>query len=305
MLKHIKILHIDDDIADALLLKTNFQDSPLDIDYSISHAMTINDALEKISGEEFDVIILDYCLDYKDGTTHLKTLRMVAPLIPVIILTSVENDEIALKTLQLGAQEFLIKNSDNAINYQFVVHSAIQRKKAETSLVEGENYSPLTGLEKKKLFLSNLKHRINWLKPFGYNEVTFIIYIENASIIENNFGSEVYNKVMLDVAFILKRLLNIEDLLSHYEDNIFCISKTNKTGDIDKTVEASEDFIQSVVDLLEKNEIYIYEKKEFVKINFNYSTLIYPLIGKEFTDVQQHISNSIDMLKQTIISRTA
>ncbi|MEM6603653.1 MAG: response regulator [Pseudomonadota bacterium] len=297
MAREIRILHIDDCYSDALLLESNFSKSPIGTKYKIKHVFDIEQALEALSGEDFDAIILDYCLDCKEGSQNIKDLRRISPTLPLIILTNVENQHIAHRSLQLGIQEFIVKKEADPVKMQFAVQCAIQRKKAETEMVSAHNFNPLTGLLDKKLFLKNLKKRIDWAKPLGYSEIVYILYIENIDEIGQKYNEHIRDRSLLEVSSLIRSKVHEEDLLSHHEDNIFLISYSEKSGDIDKAVMVSEDFIKNIIASIEEKPIYLEDYREFIRPRIRYHTLIYPLIGDSFDVMNDSIFSATEMLK--------
>jgi DNA-binding NtrC family response regulator len=84
-------------------------------------------AVEAISGEEFDVIILDMRMPGMDGLTTLQAIREKDPLTPVILLTGHEDIERVRMALKNGVVEFLVKPCD--IEYLIAaIENASERK---------------------------------------------------------------------------------------------------------------------------------------------------------------------------------
>jgi DNA-binding NtrC family response regulator len=84
-------------------------------------------AVEAISGEEFDVIILDMRMPRMDGVATLQAIREKDPLTPVILLTGHEDIERVRMALKNGVVEFLVKPCD--IEYLIAaIENASERK---------------------------------------------------------------------------------------------------------------------------------------------------------------------------------
>jgi DNA-binding NtrC family response regulator len=84
-------------------------------------------AVEAISGEEFDVIILDMRMPGMDGLATLQAIREKDPLTPVILLTGHEDIERVRMALKSGVVEFLLKPCD--IEYLIAaIENASERK---------------------------------------------------------------------------------------------------------------------------------------------------------------------------------
>ena len=78
-------------------------------DYDVTTALNGEDAIEKITNFNFDVVILDVRLPGIDGTEVLRKIKSLKPLIEVIMLTGHGTVEMAIEGMKLGAFDFLMK----------------------------------------------------------------------------------------------------------------------------------------------------------------------------------------------------
>jgi DNA-binding NtrC family response regulator len=78
-------------------------------DYDVTTSLTGEDAIEKITNYNFDVVILDVRLPGIDGTEVLQEMKNLKPLTEVIMLTGHGTMEMAIEGMKLGAFDFLIK----------------------------------------------------------------------------------------------------------------------------------------------------------------------------------------------------
>jgi len=78
-------------------------------DYDVTTSLTGEDAIEKITNYNFDVVILDVRLPGIDGTEVLREIKNLKPLAEVIMLTGHGTVEMAIEGMKLGAFDFLMK----------------------------------------------------------------------------------------------------------------------------------------------------------------------------------------------------
>lgn len=71
-----------------------------------------NEVISLISNNQYDVIILDLCLPKIDGLTILRKLKNENKNLPIIILSSHNEEKIIMQTLDNGAKGYLLKNSE-------------------------------------------------------------------------------------------------------------------------------------------------------------------------------------------------
>jgi DNA-binding response OmpR family regulator len=102
-----KVVVVDDD--DLVLIALRELLSPMN--YAVVTSLTGEDALEKLSGTKFDLMILDIAMPDMDGYELCRKIREIEGYYetPVIMLTAKSSDEDRLKGLQAGANLFLPK----------------------------------------------------------------------------------------------------------------------------------------------------------------------------------------------------
>ncbi len=104
----IRVLLVDDEteLVDSLkksLTRRNMEVSP---------AYSGEEALDLLSDEMIDVVVLDIKMPGMDGLTTLKKIRQRHSLVEVILLTGHPTIESALKGMKQGAREYLMKPPD-------------------------------------------------------------------------------------------------------------------------------------------------------------------------------------------------
>jgi DNA-binding NtrC family response regulator len=96
-------------------------------------------AVEAVSGEEFDVIILDMRMPGMDGLATLQAIRQKDSLTPVILLTGHEDIARVRMALKNGVVEFLLKPCD--IEYLVAaIENASERKAITREFGPTEKY---------------------------------------------------------------------------------------------------------------------------------------------------------------------
>jgi DNA-binding response OmpR family regulator len=104
-----RILIVDDekDFTESLAERLSLRD------YGVNTASSGEEALEKIKAYNLDVVILDLQMPGLDGIETLREIKEIKPLTEVIMLTAHATVETAIKGLQLGAVDYLMKPCDS------------------------------------------------------------------------------------------------------------------------------------------------------------------------------------------------
>ncbi|MBF0516089.1 MAG: diguanylate cyclase [Nitrospirae bacterium] len=106
----MRILLIDDDEEDVLLVRDYIREGFKNISLKITDVQTVPDALERILSDKFDIIIVDYMLGDADGLEVIERARMEGITTPIIFLTGQGDEEIVLSAMKKGAKDYLNKS---------------------------------------------------------------------------------------------------------------------------------------------------------------------------------------------------
>jgi DNA-binding NarL/FixJ family response regulator len=125
--KNIHILLIEDNPGDVRLLRVMLGKSELM--YSLEHAGTLSDGLVKLTEHAFDVILLDMNLPDSSGLDSIPEIKRVAPRMPIVMLTGLDDEETAVSALQLGIQDYLLKDRIDRTLLLRSLRYAVERKR--------------------------------------------------------------------------------------------------------------------------------------------------------------------------------
>src|SRR5690606_38118923 len=94
------------------------------------------EAVETAKNDRFDVILLDLSLPDASGIETFRRLHHAVDRTPIVVLTGLEDETIALTALQEGAQDYLTKQFADIHVIDRAVRYAVQRKQAEAERLE-------------------------------------------------------------------------------------------------------------------------------------------------------------------------
>ncbi len=93
---------------DELILKT-IEHKLLKEGYEVIITRNGKDAIDTIKETEIDLIITDIMMPFASGTEILAAIRSFGKKIPVIMLSSLGQEEVVLEAFDLGASDFMVK----------------------------------------------------------------------------------------------------------------------------------------------------------------------------------------------------
>jgi PAS domain S-box-containing protein len=124
----IEILLIEDDLAEAGMIMemlAGFRKP----EFSVQHVQYLAEGLSQLGNKDFDVILVDLGLPDSKGLETALAVRDQAKSTPIVVITVLDDEEVALKALQLDIQDYLIKGEINGNILKRSIRYAIQRKR--------------------------------------------------------------------------------------------------------------------------------------------------------------------------------
>jgi PAS domain S-box-containing protein len=131
--KPIKVLLIEDSPAQALMMR-GVLEKVAKPQIELAHAERLSTAFERLSQESPDVILLDLFLPDSKGLESFVKLHARAPETPIVIVSWLEDEGVAVKAVQQGAQDYLVKGRVHGDLLVRSLRYAIERKRSELAM---------------------------------------------------------------------------------------------------------------------------------------------------------------------------
>lgn len=128
--KPINVLLIEDNRGDYVLI-LQMLDKSENVDFEITHAPNLGSGLKILEDITVDVVLLDLGLPDSVGLESFKSIFKKYHNIPIIILTGLADEEIGIKSIKYGAQDYIVKGEFNGKLLARAIQYAIERKKLE------------------------------------------------------------------------------------------------------------------------------------------------------------------------------
>lgn len=120
------VLLIEDSPVDATMIRGQLSKAEGNA-YEVVVESTLAGGLARLGAGDVDVILLDLTLPDTQGLeTFLKTYR-IAPQVPIVIITSLDDRDVAYNAVRSGAQDYLIKGKLDTESLIHAVNFAIER----------------------------------------------------------------------------------------------------------------------------------------------------------------------------------
>ncbi|HYX16131.1 MAG TPA: response regulator [Nostoc sp.] len=135
--KNIKVLLVEDNPGDVFLLQ-EFLKEVTTVVVDLMPVERLSEALNYLAKELFDVILLDLSLPDSQGLETFVIAHHQAKATPIIVLTGINDETLAIRAMQEGAQDYLVKGQVTGDLLVRSMRYAIERQRADNALRQSE-----------------------------------------------------------------------------------------------------------------------------------------------------------------------
>jgi signal transduction histidine kinase len=127
------VLLVEDNPGDARLIRESLMDLTGNM-FDLETADRLATALLRLSAGGIDAILLDLALPDSKGRETFSKAKAQAPTVPIIVLTGLGDEALALKMVQEGAQDYVTKIDLNGNVLSRAIRYAIERQRSEQQI---------------------------------------------------------------------------------------------------------------------------------------------------------------------------
>ncbi|UNU26653.1 PAS domain S-box protein [Microcoleus vaginatus] len=168
----LKILLVEDCAEDAELIQELLSEPQLGQSIDLTNVVRLREAIEILSDQIFDVILLDLSLPDSLKFNTFFRLQNCGINIPIVILTAADDEELAVELIAAGAQDYLVKRQVDSRLLLRTLRCAIARQKRQAEWQKSqEKYQQVVGNIKEVVFETNTAGNWTFLNP-AWTEIT-------------------------------------------------------------------------------------------------------------------------------------
>ncbi len=105
--EHFNLLLVEDQEDFACVIRDVLSDTSGR--FTVTHVDRLEAAREKLSNSRFDALLLDLNLPDSRGIHTCAAIQAVAPSLPVVVLTGLDDERLALESVTMGIQDYLVR----------------------------------------------------------------------------------------------------------------------------------------------------------------------------------------------------
>lgn len=121
-----RVLLMEDDHDAARLARRRLEWSTL-ATFEVSHASDLSSGFRMLENGGFDAVLLDLSLPDGQGLSTIGAASVLTRHLPIVILTSADDDQLALTAVRAGAQGYLLKHREDSRSLALAILHAMER----------------------------------------------------------------------------------------------------------------------------------------------------------------------------------
>jgi len=136
-LERMRVLLVEDNPGDARLIRIYLAEAGAAA-FDLAHADKLAEGIRRAREGDFDVVLLDLSLPDASGLEAVTKMHEAVATCPIVVLTGLNDEAVALEAVRKGAQDYLVKDQISSALLVRAMRYAVERKRAEEALRTSE-----------------------------------------------------------------------------------------------------------------------------------------------------------------------
>jgi diguanylate cyclase (GGDEF)-like protein len=195
--------------------------------------------LQKLNAEPVDLVLLDLFLPDSRGLDTFNAIHACAPAVPIVVLTCLDDNGLALKALRNGAQDYLVKGQ---IDHQALTRSMQYALVRHRMQMEGESpawVDALTNLYNRQGFLVLGEQLLRLADEFQHKLTLFYADLGGLERINQAYGRESGDAALRKVAAALRETFHESELVARVGGHQFALVCYSFFADSERNIKES------------------------------------------------------------------
>ena len=158
--KAMRVLVVEDNAGDARLLREMFEKERPGA-FVVTHLSRMSEAVIHLAKGEADIVLLDLGLPDAYGLESVRRAHAAAPRIPLIVLTSLDDEALAAEAMKEGAQDYLIKGQIENRALPRALRHAIDRHRIQEETAYIAQHDAVTNLPNRLVLNDRISQAIS------------------------------------------------------------------------------------------------------------------------------------------------
>ncbi len=174
----------------------------------------------------FDVIALSLQHTDVSGLESIARLQGEAPHIGIVVITPADDAKFAVRAIQAGAQDCLVRGRRDASNWGRALRHTIERKRAEWRLASIAFHDPLTGLANRSLFRQRVAQATAFAKRSRSHFAVLVLDLDRFKFVNDSLGHDTGDAFLQEIAHRLQVAMRETDTVARLGGDEFAVLAT-------------------------------------------------------------------------------
>ena len=202
----LKLLLVGDDHNEAKVIPNMLKEG-LQNQFTLEHCRSVIDGLDLVRKRPFQAIILDLNLPNGQSFESIPQFIHYCPGAPILVLSEADDENRAIKAVQSGAQDYLIKGQTSSSTLCRAIRYAIERHRATQRITHLAHYDHLTGLANRGLFYERLNCAVARCNRNDMAMALMFLDLDHFKEINDTLGHECGDSLLKTVATRIKKCI--------------------------------------------------------------------------------------------------
>ncbi len=221
-LSKIKLLLIEDNPGDVRLIREALKEGDR-TEFELECTDLLSKGLERLSKGGIDAVLLDLSLPDSLGVDTFFKVQAQARELPIVILTGLEDETTAMKTVKDGAQDYLFKGRLDGQLLERSLRYAIERQRMLAEFRMLSLSDELTGLYNRRGFQMLAQQQMKSIERTKKGMLLFFIDLDDLKVINDHLGHSVGDTALQITANILKKTFRKSDIVGRVGGDEFAV----------------------------------------------------------------------------------
>jgi diguanylate cyclase (GGDEF)-like protein len=239
------LLAIEDNVGDARLLREMLKEEGVH-NTALLQASNMADAEVLLGDHDVDIILLDLGLPDVQGLNAVRRARAAAPRLPLVVLTGLDDEEVAGQALQEGAQDYIIKGQIDLRGLLRALRYAVERKGMEDTardlalqIAHAAKHDDLTGLPNRALLNDRVDFAISLAARHKTKLAVLFLDLDGFKHVNDSLGHSSGDKLLKSIAGRLLKSVRAADTVSRQGGDEFVVLLSDVTLGEDAAISAN------------------------------------------------------------------
>jgi two-component system, cell cycle response regulator len=227
----VRMLLIEDNPGDARFMIEIVKEFPSS-GFDIIVEQTLAEGIRRLEDEPFDIVLLDLGLPDSHGISTFLKLRDQELNVPILVLSGLTDEEVAIRAVKEGAQDYLVKGDLRPDLLYRAIRYAMERHSLQSELFAMSLVDPLTSLYNRRGFFKLARQELKTADRLDHGLLLLFLDLDNMKWINDTLGHAVGDQALIRVSELLRETFRESDVLGRIGGDEFVVLALNADQDI-------------------------------------------------------------------------